>query len=170
VVLAQVAVAANATSIVNANITDKRPYLGLRSAGAPACRVYRNAAFSYSGGGTPTNVSFDTVTFDNRSGYSGGLYTTPEEGLYLVNVAVTFTVTVDGAWIQAHIYLGGSHVSVGNLIAAASTTSIAYTSTASDLIQCGAGQTIGGFANSSGSPTGVTGSLNTFMSVVKVSI
>ena len=172
VVLAQIAVAAGASSIVTGNITDKRPFMGLRAPGVPACRVWRNGAFTYSGGGSPTNIGFDTVSYDNRSGFSTGtgLYTCPDAGLYLVNVAATFTVNVDGAWVQTHIYGNGSHTSVGNVIESAGTASISYTSTATDLLQLGTGQTIGGYANSSGAPTGVTGSLNTFMSVVKVSI
>lgn len=82
IVLAQVAVAANATSITNGNITDKRPVFG---------SLFHAEAYLSANQSIPNNtvtvVAFDTVLADPNGNFTTGSsahYTCPVPGRYLV--------------------------------------------------------------------------------------
>ncbi len=86
IVLAQVSVAANATSITSGNITDKRPIFGSlfhAEAYQASAQIVSNAAW--------TVVAFDTIESDPNGNFTTGLsahYTCPVGGRYRVDSTV----------------------------------------------------------------------------------
>jgi hypothetical protein len=110
IVLAQVAVAANATTVTSGNITDKRPIFG----------SLLHAEVSQAGAQTiPNNVTtiiaFDTVTSDPTGSFTTGAsahYSVPVPGRYLVVARFAFTSTVNGSAI--YCYLNGAQAADGD--------------------------------------------------------
>lgn len=94
IVLAQVAVAANVTSIVNANITDKRARAGTTRYHASA-----HASGTQNGtGGAVVTLQLDTEDYDPGNNYNNGTYTytCPASGIYLVTASMLANATAGG--------------------------------------------------------------------------
>lgn len=108
VILAQVAVAALASSITNANITDVRTF-----AGPPACRVYRSAVLACSHG-TDVTATFDLESFDTDAMHSAVSLTDRivfnTAGLYLVDWQVTFAARTDYRWAYSYVMANNSGI------------------------------------------------------------
>ncbi len=88
-VLAQVAVAANATSIVNANITDKRLPAGLAQTAA-LLQITSTQTFANN---TANIENFDTKVYDyggNATTGASATYTVPSTGVYQADSVVNF--------------------------------------------------------------------------------
>lgn len=114
IVLAQVAVAANASSIVAGNITDKRTYVGLAvpSAGHQF-QVHLASAQSVANGATAT-INLDTVDTDPAGGWSASthLYTIPAGagGLWQFTALIRWATNTTG--VRCLIIAGGGGLSL----------------------------------------------------------
>jgi hypothetical protein len=168
VVLAQVAVAAGATSITTGDVTDVRPVAGVVSPVQPACRVFRNAAYT-DVSTTYTTCPFDTVQFLSGGGSfstSTSEYTVPEGGYYQVSGG--WSVAATSGWLQAMVGHNGAVWSLGVLTCYASTPGVLQSSH-SDLVYCDPGDTLNFLYLDSGAHSINTNSAFCFMSIVKVS-
>lgn len=111
IVLAQVAVAANATSITSGNITDKRPVFGQRF------RARARNTSSTSVGTSATKIALQSLdydpsaNFDNVTNYN---YTVPVPGYYLIAAKAIFFSIADGVGCQAFIYRNGAFLDGGD--------------------------------------------------------
>jgi hypothetical protein len=160
VVICQVAVAANATSITNANVTDERPFAQMLNHPSPAhARVYRNAAFST---GVSTVFAYDTVVYDGTGSFSTGTakYTCPVAGYYRVFGQVAATATAANQFLYTEVYHNGSETA----------QSLVYSQAASqpiycpvlDVVKCAAGDTLNIGEASTGLTGGLASSLQTY--------
>lgn len=107
VLLANVAVAANATSIVSANITDKRLFVGSTPFRA---RAFQSTIQSIPNA-TFTKLTIDTVSYDPNSNLdvvTNHRYTAPVTGYYRVTGSVLMASAATG--LIAKIYVNGSPV------------------------------------------------------------
>lgn len=116
IILARVAVAAEATTITNANITDVRNRISLPDTSLKF-NVYRNAAAN-SGNGAFATVVFDTENTDPNSNFdtSTGTYTAPYTGPYRFDAAVSFASS--SQIIIASLFKNGTEFKRGNRIKA----------------------------------------------------
>ena len=110
--LAQIAVAANATSITSGNITDKRKVATLIiQSGAPTARVNRGGSQQNLPDSTDTNVNFDTVEWDYTTPFWAGgnpaRLTFPQTGKYLVTANVEIDAGSGGQRRNAKIWYNG---------------------------------------------------------------
>jgi hypothetical protein len=139
--LARLVVAANAASIVTANITDLRAY----TTGSPyRARFYCNVAQSIpTGVGSYTVVSPVVVAYDpnNNVTISTGTYTAPVAGKYAVSGAVTLLTGTAGS-LGAYILVGGPAASFGATLPLVGSLGGQVTSTVSDQLNLTAGQTV----------------------------
>jgi hypothetical protein len=110
IVLAQVAVAANAASITGGNITDKRPF-----AGPAPFKAYAYAANSQTlASGTPALINVNAIDFDPNGNFNTTthLYTCPVAGTYLVQAGLesdtntTFMASVRQSGSRSQTYFG----------------------------------------------------------------
>lgn len=94
VVVCQIAVGNGATSILTANITDKRPFLALQAPENPyRAEMYRNAAYTQAATGA-TVFPYDTVVYDPNGNCTTGAsaaYTVPVAGVYDVSAVAQAT-------------------------------------------------------------------------------
>ena len=164
VVLAQIAVAAGAGSIVTGNITDKRPFMAVRGGIQPACRVHRAGALTLTTGAN-TQLVFDTVDVDNFSGYATGtgLYTVPSAGVYAVSGM--YKVNTGSTADFFSIFVNHNGVTTGNDGSFGGNGTNAGTAVSYDVVKCNAGDTLG-ILYGTNAAAGVT---NATMTVAKVS-
>ena len=99
VILAKVSVAAAATSVVTANITDQRAMI-VTPGSQPTFLASQNTAQSIPNG-TTTNIALDTITIDTYSGWnaSNHWYTIPLPGAWLVSGQVSWAANPTGVRI-----------------------------------------------------------------------
>ncbi len=143
VLLARVRVNANATSIVNANITDLRPRAALLGqANLAKCRVHMAANLAAPANGSP--IKFDTVDDDPNGNYATGtgLYTVPVAGFYAVDFGVEVVSTGTQNTSQYGAYQNGAQVPP-SVILDQLTASRVYTFDSSGIVKCAVGDTIG---------------------------
>lgn len=96
-ILAQVAVAANAVNITSGNITDKRVHAG------PYGQLFHAKMYSASGGAIAgsTAIPFDTIDYDpngNCTTGAGAKYTVPADGYYIMTFAIAETSATTGVF------------------------------------------------------------------------
>jgi len=92
IVLAQVSVAANATSVTSGNVTDKRPQWGLPY----HAEVYLGANQTGLTAGNSNFVNWDTILSDPAGGYTTGRYTVPVPGRWRVTTHIWVASVADG--------------------------------------------------------------------------
>lgn len=150
IALANVAVAANATSITSGNITDQRVLAqsatGFSTRNTPAGRISISSGFTTTAGSWVLNNLLGTTTYLLGGMTAGsGLLTVPVAGVY----ACTSTFRTDsglpltslgaGIWHAGSLY-GGNN---SNLYATAPSASGGTGVTYADTVQCAAGDTLG---------------------------
>lgn len=104
-VLAEVAIAANATSVVNANITDKRVFANTPhwyNVGDPSVPVFEHSWVNYGGGYSPVGYCLDNQGFVHlrgmaKSGSMGTVIFTLPAG-FAPPYNNLFTITSNGQW------------------------------------------------------------------------
>lgn len=117
-------------------------------------RVVAMTALSQTPTGTLTNsanvVKFGTVTNDTHAAYntSTGLYTVPVTGWYSISSAldVARVSNTVGNAIGVYLYKNGSTLISSNFTKAASTSVINYIVTATGIVFCNAGDTLGSYS------------------------
>lgn len=149
IVLAQVAVAANATSITSGNITDKRPVMG----SVFHAEVYQAAAQSL-GNNVFSVVAFDTIEGDPFGSFTTGAsahYTVPVAGRVRVSAAITMAspnstlaLTIERNAVEARRLTQGSGIAVLTLEGSATVRC-----SASDTLDIRTYQNSGGAVNTS---------------------
>jgi len=111
IVLAQIAVAANATTIVSGNITDKRPIVGV------PFKAYGYAANNQSlTAGTPVLINVNAIDYDPNGNFNTTthLYTCPVPGTYWVagglesDTNTTLMASIRQAGSRSQTYFGGT--------------------------------------------------------------
>lgn len=134
IVLAQVAVAANATSITSGNITDKRPIFG----SLYHAEVYQTNAQTMANGAT-TVIAYDTIEGDPNGNVTTGAsfhYTVPVAGRIRVHAVCAFGAALSGN-PSLDVYKNGSLAKVVFQV-----TSGALALPGSAEIRCAAGDTL----------------------------
>lgn len=108
VVLAQVAVAAGATSITSGDITDERPFMTLHGTGSHYSADAYLSSTQPLAESTWTVVAFNAKTVDDSDSFntSTGTYTCPVGGRYLVATGVELNTSTTGACFVA-VYKNG---------------------------------------------------------------
>lgn len=173
--LANVAVAAGATTISNANITDTRSYSSvvIRDAAVTSEKLTSTIAFraynttgSYSFSATPTIVNFASEVYDLGSDYDGtNKFTAPVAGVYNFSARMSREDSTLG-YIALYLYVNGSAYVKGNLITGSPTKSGAIIATdiklaANDYVQvyCEANSSASGTIGTTNALTYFTGHL-----------
>lgn len=164
IILAQIEVDANATSITTAKITDQRVKFARLSQlrGVPVCSVTEAGAYSFTT--TLTVLKFDTPATDSHSAFSTstGQYTVPEEGIYLVTADVFAAATAGNATV--FVQKNGSTIGEGRTVTGSANLPVAVTCFAN----CQAGDLLDIAIQGSTTIAGVTGT-QTRLDIVKIS-
>jgi hypothetical protein len=103
---------------------------GTGQTGPVALRVHTVSALSITAN---TNIAYDLVDFDTKSGYSAGTYTVPTTGIYMVSCSILLS-GVNQFPVLTH---NGTQVSVLSQLNGGGSDSVG-----SDLISCTAGDTL----------------------------
>jgi hypothetical protein len=164
IIFAQVAVAANATTIVSGNITDVRP--PARVLGQPAVHFRGHRTAAWNSTATPAVFGMDTEDWDSANAYSTGtgLFTCPVAGYYKVSIQNVVTSTAATQANAPKIYHNGS-VAVSATSAFSTASGEALTGATSDTFKCAAGDTLAMGIAATTTLAGITGSANTFVSI-----
>lgn len=67
-------------------------------------RVYLSGANQTIAANVPTDVAYDSVTYDLVNAFSGGAYTCPEDGDYFVSACNSYTAPASGGGIQTWLW------------------------------------------------------------------
>lgn len=131
--LAQVYVAAGATSINSSNITDEREP-AVAGGFTIAAKVFRSSTFNVNNA-TETAVLFDTAIYDNCNMWNGGYkLTAPRTGYYLMTMTISWSGTASaGTRYQRFRKNGTTYLGESQWQPAASATNTASTSTVAKL-------------------------------------
>lgn len=127
--LAQVYVAANASSISGSNITDEREP-AVAGGFTIAARIFRASTYSVPNA-TETAVPFDTAIYDNCNIWNGGYkLTAPRTGYYLITLAISWPGNSTGTRYQrirknGTTYLAESQWQPGSATNTTNTTTVA---------------------------------------------
>ena len=163
VVLAQVAVAAGATSIATGNITDERPFARPLGVVPSHCRVSRGAAWTTAS--SDTLFSFDTVTYNQNAAAGSyntgtGVFTCAAGGYYLVQVQIGATSSATAQWFNCVLYHNGSAYSNGSSPFSSGASQSIF-GVGADVVPCAAGDTLAIHQlSSTAGLTGLVGSVN----------
>ena len=161
-VLARVAVAALASSVTNANITDLRTFVSTLG-GAPrnatdrvGCAIRRSTNQSVSSSTSFSNISWNTEDFDSDGFFSptSTTVTIPSGlgGLYAITFQVSSGLPPNGSEGGMRVIAGGNTYGwTGRPFAVAGSVGITIPLAAGNTITCGAFQSVGSPANFQGS-------------------
>ena len=161
--LAKVSVAANAATIVNANITDLRTFAPTPATMASTLKVGRTTAFTVAA--SQGVIAYDTVLWDSASAYSTstGKYTCPTAGKYLVTATLGVVPTASGEWVLMQLFQNSSGGATS--YAQSSTNAANLTLGVTDTLSCAAGDTLWAQSQASTALPGNNITNNTYFTV-----
>jgi len=160
-VLAQVAVAANATSIVSGNITDERKFLALTAPERdnPKGRLYQGAAQTLpTGGFTQVNLGVvDGLRGGMAAVSSNSTLQVPIAGDYLVCGELQFSTPASSSSLGVAIFKNGTQARYGTQQNGVTVAGTAYV--VADVVTCSAGDllTLYGFVQGGNTALNATG-------------
>lgn len=130
-----------------------------------ACRAYRNAAATVTGGGGADKISLDATSYNIGSYFdtANGRFVAPVTGYYQVNASVRLAAVNTNGIVAIHIYANGASYCNNNT--GGTVNAQEFGAVITDVVYVSAGQYIELYADCSTTESVTTGTGSTFMSI-----